>query len=126
MTAPDGSGLGGPHLPRSNVRTASIGPGEDTQSVLEEAGQTVGSRDGSHGDPVENHEHIAAMWTAFFGPKLRADAEITAAEVAQAMIHVKHSRAMVGGADRDHFVDIAGYASIAHECTMANRVGDSE
>ena len=92
---------------------------DDAETILDEAKATVGSRDGTHGDPVENHEHIAAMWTAFFDPKLEDDAEITAAEVAQAMVHVKQSRAMVGGATRDHFVDIAGYAHIAHECEEA-------
>jgi hypothetical protein len=86
------------------------------QTILQEAQETVGARDDTHGDPVQNHEHIARLWTAFLEPKLADGETIAPAEVADMMIQVKQSRAMVGGVDRDHRIDIAGYAHIAQLC----------
>lgn len=81
------------------------------ESILETALATVGSRDDTHGDPETNHEQLAALWSAYFG------IDISAREVAEAMILVKLSRGQAGNPDRDHHVDIEGYAEIAAHCT---------
>ena len=79
------------------------------RSVLEEAADVVGSRGDTHGGIRENHEQIAALWGAYLG------VEITAHEVAEMMILLKVSRCSAGSPDRDHYVDVCGYAEIADE-----------
>lgn len=78
-----------------------------TDAFLAEARSIVGQRDDTHGDVRENHEQIAALWSDYLG------VEIAPHEVAELMVLVKLSRIQSGSPDRDHFVDIAGYAAIA-------------
>lgn len=75
--------------------------------ILTEARDIVTQdRSETHGDIQDNHDQIAAFWSAYLG------VEIDATDVALMMIMLKISRASVGMRDRDHFVDMAGYASI--------------
>ena len=83
---------------------------EIAASVPEEAAEVLFER-GSHGGAVENHEHIAALWSALLGH------DITARQAALCMILVKMSRSEAGEAVRDHDVDICGYAGIARACS---------
>jgi hypothetical protein len=92
------------------VEKAFASDGDDG-SILEEALETVGERDDTHGDPVDNHEQIAEFWGEYLG------VDIQPREVAEMMILVKLSRGQTGGPARDHHVDIAGYAEIASLCT---------
>lgn len=79
--------------------------------ITQEASEIVSEdRPETHGDARENHQHTADLWSAFLGT------DIEAWEVAIMMTMVKASRAKVGGIDRDHFRDIAGYADIAYAC----------
>ena len=79
---------------------------ESLGEVPQEAAETLLER-GSHGDAIENHEHIAALWSAYLG------VEVSAREVAEMCILLKLSRALCGEPVRDHYVDICGYAAIA-------------
>jgi len=71
------------------------------------------SRD-SHGDAVENQQHIADAWSWYLG------VDVDGVDVARMMELVKMSRAVVGEYDIDHDRDIAGYASIAAACAVAS------
>lgn len=83
---------------------------EIAASVPEEAAAVLFERS-SHGGAVENHQHIAALWSALLGY------DITARQAALCMILVKMSRSEAGEAVRDHDVDICGYAGIARACS---------
>lgn len=78
----------------------------DYRSVLERAVDVRNARE-EHGDAVENHEHIAALWSAYL------EKEITARDVADCMILMKLSRAHCGEPVSDHYEDVCGYADIA-------------
>ncbi|MDS0258533.1 DUF6378 domain-containing protein [Haloarcula sp. S1CR25-12] len=94
---------------------------EDTVDLVTE------SRD-SHGDAVENQEHIAHAWAWYLrghgliGP----EAELTGADVARMMQLVKLSRGAVGEYDVDHDRDVAGYAGIAAACETVDGNADVE
>ena len=77
------------------------------------------SRD-SHGDAVENQQHIADAWSWYLGE------DVSGVDVARMMELVKMSRAVVGEYDVDHDRDIAGYASIAAACAVADGQADVE
>jgi len=97
--------------------TAS-GTQKDAGELLEDAADTVTQDRDTHGEAVENHEHIADFWTTLFEGKLKEGEEIEAHEVADAMVLVKLSRRYTGELTRDHRKDIAGYTGIAWACEM--------
>lgn len=70
---------------------------------------TGGDRASQHGDKVDNHQNIAALWTAFLGHPITAD------QVALMMVLLKVARTKTGSLNRDDFVDMAGYAGVAGE-----------
>ena len=77
--------------------------------VAKEASEIVSmDRQDTHGDAYENMQHTADLWGAFLG------VDIEAWEVAILMTMQKASRAKCGSLDRDHFVDIAGYADVGY------------
>ncbi|MFC7165924.1 DUF6378 domain-containing protein [Halospeciosus flavus] len=84
---------------------------EEAGNLASEVGGVIADRNGTHGDPIENHDHIADLWNAYLGGvlvrPLRGD------EVADMMILLKLSRKHVGGMDTDHYRDAIGYAAIA-------------
>jgi hypothetical protein len=97
--------------------------GEDTtysenervaKDVPQDAAEILGKR-GTHGEAVENHRHIADMWSAYLG------IAISAAEVANMMVLMKQSRDYLGDVERDHSVDQCGYSGIAWACQVADR-----
>lgn len=84
---------------------------EDAYDVMAETldgakERVVGDRDETHGDFRENHETIAALWSAYFG------IDIDAVDVTNAMILLKMSREKNGTRELDHFRDKAGYSGI--------------
>ena len=83
---------------------------EEAGKLAAEVGSILSERNGTHGDPVENHDHIASMWTAYLGDVLGRP--INGSEVADMMILLKLSRKKVGGMDIDHYQDAIGYAAI--------------
>lgn len=68
-----------------------------------------GDREKTHGDKVENHANIAALWTAYKG------FEITAHDVALMMALLKIARTKAGDSNPDDYVDGAGYMACAAE-----------
>jgi len=97
-------------MDKSDTDTQNDTATDSAASILQEADETISGRDDTHGDPVENHEQIADLWSAFLGT------DISAREVSEMMILVKLSRAQNGSPARDHYVDIGGYAKIADLC----------
>ena len=88
--------------------------GYEMGDVAREAAEIVSQKRDTHGDAVENHRHIAAMWSAFLG------VPIEPWEVAMMMTDVKKSRAKMGVPIRDHFTDTAGYADVGWSCVVAD------
>lgn len=75
------------------------------ETILEEASRIVsGDRGDDYGHPGDDFERTAGAWAALFGW------DVTASQVALAMIVVKLSRLQETPDKRDSVVDIAGYA----------------
>ncbi|MFC6953720.1 DUF6378 domain-containing protein [Halorubellus litoreus] len=94
---------------------------EKAAQLPKEIGEVIGERNGTHGDPVDNHDHIADLWSAYLGVGQEGDSTahnllarpLEGHEVADLMILLKLSRKHVGGMDLDHYRDTIGYAAIA-------------
>jgi len=95
---------------------------ENTQSgdnaaatLLADVADLVSDDRDSHGDAVENQEHIADGWTWYLRGQgiIDDDQAVDGGDVARMMILLKMSRACVGEYDIDHDRDKAGYAGIA-------------
>ena len=93
---------------------------EKAAVLPQEIGEVIGQRNGSHGDPLDNHDHIARLWSehlgvagAFPGDDPALARPITGDEVADMMMLLKLSRKRIGGMDLDHYRDTIGYAAIA-------------
>jgi len=102
---------------------------EAAATVLHDTAELVDSDRDTHGDAVENQEHIAAGWTWYLRGQgvLDADEELTGGDVGRMMMLLKTSRTAVGSYDVDHDRDVAGYAGIAAACEyMRDNVGDDE
>jgi len=91
---------------------------ERARTVLKETARLVASDRDTHGDAVENQEHIARGWTWYLRGQgvLDADEELTGGDVGRMMALLKLSRTAVGDYDVDHDRDVAGYAGIAAAC----------
>lgn len=93
--------------------------------VLENTASLINDDRDTHGDAVQNQEHIAEGWTWYLrghgllGPRQSLDG----ADVARMMVLLKQSRLAVGEYDLDHDRDSAGYAGIAAACEST---GDQE
>lgn len=72
---------------------------------------TMGGRNTTHGDVVDNMNHVAAMWTAYLG----LNKPLTGVDVAQMLTQLKISRAVHGSKNPDDFVDGAAYMAMAGE-----------
>jgi len=68
-----------------------------------------GNRAATHGDKVQNHRNIAALWSAYMG------VAFTAHDVALMMALLKIARTKTGTFNADDYVDLAGYAGCAAE-----------
>jgi len=93
----------------------------DASRLLADVAELVNDDRDSHGDAVENQEHIADGWTWYLrGQDILGDGEsLSGADVARMMELLKQSRACVGEYDIDHDRDVAGYAGIAAACEVA-------
>jgi hypothetical protein len=69
---------------------------------------TKGDRNVAHGDPAENHDRIAKIWSVQLG------VEIDGAQVALMMAGMKLARLAYKYSD-DSFIDAAAYIAIAGE-----------
>jgi len=89
-------------------------------SLLADTADLVDDDRDTHGDAVENQQHIAQAWTWYLRGQgvLDSDTEIHGDDVACMMGLLKMSRHAVGGRDMDHMRDIAGYAGIGGACLV--------
>lgn len=99
--------------------------------VLDRAREiTSGDRTKTHGDKLINHQHIAAMWSAWLTRAYSvtddtAPITLTAHDVAIMMILLKVARTLSGSFNLDDYVDAAGYAGVAAEVySKDKRYGD--
>ena len=76
--------------------------------MQEAARLTVGDRRRTHGDATAQHTALGRMWGAMLGVP-----DLPASTVMGMLAALKLSRAAHGTPTRDHYVDIAGYASLA-------------
>jgi hypothetical protein len=86
--------------------------------ILEEAHKLVhGDRATTHGDALENHTAIAAMWNGILmargNPEMRP---LDAHDVANMMEAMKLARRYTGKHNPDDYIDAAGYAYVAYQC----------
>ena len=76
------------------------------ETVLDQAAQAVnGSRNEEYGEPFNDFQRVALMWTAAF------DHYFTPEDVAKALILLKVGRLSHTPSHLDSWVDIAGYAA---------------
>lgn len=96
--------------------------------LLEDVGHLVDSDRDTHGDAVENQEHIASGWTWYLRGQgvLDDDEELTGLDVAYMMAMLKMSRNAVGEFDIDHPRDVAGYAGIGAACSVKRGWADED
>ena len=80
------------------------------QEILQAASKCVGAdRPQNYGDPEDNFEKIANLWTDYLGYPIKSP------EVPARMILLKIARISSGQAKDDNWVDIAGYAACGGE-----------
>lgn len=85
--------------------------------ILREAETLItGDRNKTYGSPVENFDVTAALWNAQLGHKLKPGESFTGTDVALLMIQLKMARLRTSPSNRDHYLDIAGYAACGWEC----------
>jgi hypothetical protein len=70
---------------------------------------TLGDRNDQHGDPLPNHQNIAAIWSVILGRTIEPF------EVALCMAGLKIARLAGNPANVDSYVDGAAYLAIAGE-----------
>ena len=89
-------------------------------SLLMDTADLVADDRDTHGDAVENQQHIAAGWTWYLrGRGVLEDGEgLNGTDVAFMMGLLKMSRSVVGTFDVDHLRDTAGYAAIGAACAV--------
>lgn len=85
--------------------------------ILREAEKLItGDRNKNYGSPTENFDTTAALWNAQMGHKLKPGESFTGPDVALLMIQLKMARLKTSPSNRDHYLDIAGYAACGWEC----------
>lgn len=94
--------------------------------LLEDTAALVTQSRDTHGDAVENQQHIAQAWVWYLrGHGMLAEgATLDGGDVARMMQLLKLSRGAVGEYDVDHDRDVAGYAGIAAACETVNGNAD--
>lgn len=85
------------------------------KSILDEAESLInGDRNANYGPPTQDFARTAALWTVY----LAGRTDIAAHDVAAMMALLKISRIVWSPENRDHWVDLAGYAACGFECTL--------
>lgn len=75
-----------------------------SREILDEAKRLMAEERGrKYGDFRENHEHIAALWSAFLGIEIRAD------QAALMVALIKIARTRTSPDEPDHYIDAAAY-----------------
>jgi Domain of unknown function (DUF6378) len=82
------------------------------QAILDEASElTHQSRNTAYGNPEDNFNNIANLWTAYWRSKFPGMVNFDAHDVAIMMILMKTARLATNPNHHDSCVDIAGYAA---------------
>ena len=91
----------------------TFGGGEMTREEILDTAKSIvgGERQDQYGNPEDNFERIADLWSVY----LNCDVMIQAADVACMMILLKIARIATGAGKDDNWVDIAGYAACGGE-----------
>lgn len=80
--------------------------------IIRKAADIVGGdRNRSHGDKMQSHQNIAALWNAYLEEVL--DRHLTPKDVAVMMVLLKVARTKTGEFNLDDYIDMVGYAGIA-------------
>ena len=88
---------------------------ENRRAVLLEAEEAVcNDRNAHYGDPEDNFNDIARLWSAYMGSLF------TRADVAVLMMLVKVARMKTSPELKDHWVDIAGYSACGYPSALAD------
>ena len=83
------------------------------QHLLTESERLVmGDRNAQYGDPRQDFQRTAAMWSAYLGVPVQAH------DVAAMMALLKISRIRWNPEKMDSWADLAGYAACGWECTQ--------
>jgi len=91
------------------------------KEFLEKAAALVSNdRNASHGDLVECHKAIAAVWNGILEASGKLDTPLDASDVARLMIGLKIARSYQGSFNADDMIDAAGYSACAGQI-MAER-----
>lgn len=89
---------------------------EGSEICAQEAERVAGiirGRAATHGDALEQHQMLAALWSDFLEAQGKlADAFLSAKDVLHMMVLLKVSRINTNGLAREHVEDIAGYAAL--------------
>lgn len=80
-----------------------------TDILAEAARLTATERQATYGEPHENHERIALLWSVFLGT------QVSAAQASMCLALVKVARLAHAPNHLDSFIDLAAYAAIAGE-----------
>lgn len=85
--------------------------------ICASAGALVGGdRQATHGDKLENHQAIAAVWNGILAAAGKAPSKpLDAHDVATLMEGMKIARRYTGTFNIDDYIDGAGYAACAGE-----------
>lgn len=88
------------------------------KGILDEADLLInGDRNNHYGPPTQDFARTAALWTVY----LEGRTEIAAHDVAAMMALLKISRIVWSPNQRDHWVDLAGYAACGFEAVLAEQ-----
>ncbi|MET0489090.1 MAG: DUF6378 domain-containing protein [Acidimicrobiales bacterium] len=90
-------------------------PVSRVSSAQEAADLVAGDRNSSYGDPLPNHQRIAAIWSVIL------DTEVTAAQAALCMAGLKLARLAHNPTHHDSTVDGIAYLAIAEDLARAER-----
>lgn len=86
------------------------------REILEEAADLVdGERNAQYGDPRQDFQRTADMWSAYLG------VEIQPHDVAALMALLKVSRIRWSPQKKDSWVDLAGYAACGWDCARPEK-----
>lgn len=86
-------------------------PTSPRRALLDEAADLVdGDRNAQYGDPRQDFNRTAAMWTAYLG------VDVVPHDVAALMALLKVSRLRWSPDHRDNWTDLAGYAACGWDC----------
>ena len=92
-------------------------PYPNRKDILDQATSlTVGDRNAQHGNPYENHDNIARIWSVILGRKIEPF------EVALCMAGLKLARLAGNPDNMDSYIDGAAYLAIAGELVNADRL----